>query len=68
VTAVAGKSQSLAIVGYNFDCHMVVVDCIRATKKPVGEDGRVVGGRLPCEKEGNRALPVKLEAGLLRLG
>jgi hypothetical protein len=40
MTAVAGKAQPLAVVGDDFDCHLIWVGCIRATKKPVGEDGQ----------------------------
>ncbi len=40
MTAVAGESQPFAVVGDDFGCHLVWVGCIRAMKKPVGEDGQ----------------------------
>ena len=62
VTAVAGKSQPLAVVGDDFDCHRVAFGCIRATKKPVGQDGRVVDG--PCWTVGERkTLPREQKMG-----
>ena len=47
---------------------MVVFGCIRATKKPVGEDGRVVDGQYVVVGAKKPVLPVKLETGLRRMG